>query len=501
MSRKSVLAVVAAAALLAACDGFKEAMSAHVEVVGRAGSQELSVRRLADLLGNAKDAPVNRDAAKVVAEYWVSYQLLAEAAAKGDSLNKPEIVDRAMWAAIANAKVNAWYEVVSKTFPGVDSAAFESRYNQGELLAARHILIAAPRQGLTSAARDSIRRRAENIRRQVTPANFAQMVQQYTMEPNGKERGGDLGIFRKGDMVGEFERAVLAVRPGEVSPVVESAFGYHIIYRPRYAEVKREFDQQAGGRTQQVAESTYRVKLEQGASLQLKPTAAATAKQVAANLEAHKDDKTVVATTKYGEFTASDVSRWVAAYPPQAQIPQRMKDAPDSVVTPFVKMLINNELLLRQADSAKVQPDTAELAKIRKSFTDMIGMAWAGLGVSPNTLADSARTPAERERLAAARVESYMDRLLNNNAQFVPISEPLRNVLRERYEWRINDAGLDRAVERASKIRATSDSARTRQSEQQLPSAVPMPGQGNPPGAPQVSVPPAGQRPPAQKQP
>ena len=495
MSRKHVFAVAATALALAACDGFKEAMSAHVEVVARAGNQELSVRRLAELLGNAKDAPVNRDAARVVAEYWVSYQLLAEAAAKGDSFNKPDVVDKAMWAAIANAKVNAWYEVISKQFPGADSSGFEGRYNQGELLAARHILIAAPKQGLSTAARDSIRRRAEAIRRTVTAANFRQMVQQHTQEPGGKERGGDLGIFRRGDMVPTFERGVLALRPGEVSPIVESDFGYHIIYRPTYSEVKNEFDRQVGSRTQQVAESTYRAKMETGANLQLKPNAAQVAKQVAGNLDAHRDDKTVIATSKYGEFTAGDVARWVAAYPPNAQIPQRMAGAPDSAVAPFVKMLINNEMLLRQADSAKVQPDTVELARIRRGFTDMVGMSWAGLGVSPNMLADSARTTSEKERLAASRVENYMDRLLNNNAQFVQVSEPLRNVLRDRYEWKINDAGLDRAVERAAKIRAVSDSARTRQTEQAPPSAVPMPGQGNPPGAPQVTVPPAQKQP------
>src|SRR5215211_8550207 len=106
MSRKYVFAAAAAATVLAACDGFKEAMSAHVDKVARAGSQELSVVRLADLLGNAKEAPVNRDAAKIIAQYWVDYHLLAQAAAKGDSMNKPEIVDRAMWAAIASAKVN-----------------------------------------------------------------------------------------------------------------------------------------------------------------------------------------------------------------------------------------------------------------------------------------------------------------------------------------------------------------------------------------------------------
>ena len=59
MKRPLVLALVACAPFVA-CDGFKEAMTAHVDVAARAGSQELSVTRLAELLGASK-VPLRRD--------------------------------------------------------------------------------------------------------------------------------------------------------------------------------------------------------------------------------------------------------------------------------------------------------------------------------------------------------------------------------------------------------------------------------------------------------
>src|SRR5688572_777325 len=90
MKRQAILAI-AGAAVLAACDGFKEAMSAHQDVVARAGGQELSVTRLSELMGNSK-IPLQKDVARAVADLWVSYQLLGHAAANGDSLNDQKIV-------------------------------------------------------------------------------------------------------------------------------------------------------------------------------------------------------------------------------------------------------------------------------------------------------------------------------------------------------------------------------------------------------------------------
>src|SRR5688500_6705485 len=79
-----------ATVLLAGCEGFKEAMTAHVDTVARAGSQELSVTRLAQMMGSTPEVPISNETARAISEVWVNYQLLAQAAARGDSLNDPE---------------------------------------------------------------------------------------------------------------------------------------------------------------------------------------------------------------------------------------------------------------------------------------------------------------------------------------------------------------------------------------------------------------------------
>src|SRR3954469_10022048 len=97
MRFRSIAVVAVACTAVAACSGLKDALTAHVDVVARAGSQELSVTRLSDLLGNAKiQVPVTRDNAAIVADIWSGYQQLAAAAAKGDSLNDKKVIDEAI---------------------------------------------------------------------------------------------------------------------------------------------------------------------------------------------------------------------------------------------------------------------------------------------------------------------------------------------------------------------------------------------------------------------
>jgi protein-export membrane protein SecD len=105
--------------------------------------------------------------------------------------------------------------------------------DMGQEVQASHLLISWT--GAASSASTSTKEQALakilDIKKEITAANFTELAKKYSEEPGAATSGGDLGWFVKGDMVQQFEDAAFALKKGEVSDVVESPFGFHLIFK------------------------------------------------------------------------------------------------------------------------------------------------------------------------------------------------------------------------------------------------------------------------------
>ncbi|MFN2604058.1 MAG: peptidylprolyl isomerase [Gemmatimonadaceae bacterium] len=469
MIKRFSVAAVALTLTLTACGSLKDAMSAHSNVAGKAVGHELTVDQVASMMGTSQ-APLRRDVANAVVDAFVDYHLAAQAAVDKDTLTDPKIADNAMWAAIDNVKAKKWYDLVSKSWPAPDSNSAEAIYNRGEILAASHILLVT--QGMTDSAKATVKKKAEALRAQATSANFADLAKKNSQDPGSKIKGGSLGTFAKGAMVPQFEQGLLATKPGEISPVIETQFGYHIIRRPTFAEVKPEIVQASKQLGMQAAESTYLATLEKTHDLKVKPGTEATVRATTEEPKAHMEDKTVLATTDIGDFTAAKLAKWVTTIPAQAQIGERIKTAPDSLLPGFVKNFVRNDLVIHAADSAKLGPDPAQLKQIRSFLSTSLVSAWSALAIDPRILAVNAKSKGDQEKFAHQKVDQYLRDLLAQKAQYVDVTEPVEAALRAKYDWNINDDAVARSLVEAAKIRLKTDSTKT---AGQPPSVVPVP--------------------------
>lgn len=117
---------------------------------------------------------------------------------------------------IAEADAKAYYE------------ENPDQFEQPEQVHARHILIKVE-ENAGEEARAEARKRIESVQQKLEEGEeFSALAEEYSEGPS-KSRGGDLGFFSRGQMVQPFEEAAFAMEPGEVSDIVETRFGFHLI--------------------------------------------------------------------------------------------------------------------------------------------------------------------------------------------------------------------------------------------------------------------------------
>jgi peptidyl-prolyl cis-trans isomerase D len=123
----------------------------------------------------------------------------------------------------------------------VDPAEVERYYNKNkdafrvpDRVKARHILIAttaaSPGEAPDQKTVDAARAKAQDVLKQVKAGgDFAELAKKYSQDPGSKDKGGELGWFGRGQMLPEFEKVAFAQNKGQISDLVQTDYGFHII--------------------------------------------------------------------------------------------------------------------------------------------------------------------------------------------------------------------------------------------------------------------------------
>ncbi|HPC73664.1 MAG TPA: peptidylprolyl isomerase [Syntrophales bacterium] len=131
-------------------------------------------------------------------------------------------------------------------------------FEKPETVRVRHILIGF-KGDMTEDQKKELHKKAEKVLGKAKDGDdFGKLASEYSDDPGSKTKGGDLGYFPKGNMVPEFENAAFSLKPGDISGIVETPYGYHIIKSedkkaaemPAFESVK----EQARGKATQAAE-------------------------------------------------------------------------------------------------------------------------------------------------------------------------------------------------------------------------------------------------------
>lgn len=174
---------------------------------------------------------------KQFAEDFLRMKMLAAEGMKAGLDKDPDVV-RQLSLMRENLVANAQLQKIEKSINVSEEdlkKQYDAKKNEYEQVSARHILIAfkgspAAQPGKPEITEEQAKAKAEELRAKIAAgASFEELAKTESDDTGSGANGGSLGEFNRGQMVPEFEKAAFEAKVGEVTPVVRTQFGYHII--------------------------------------------------------------------------------------------------------------------------------------------------------------------------------------------------------------------------------------------------------------------------------
>jgi peptidyl-prolyl cis-trans isomerase C len=478
-------AVLTGAVAISACESVGQALSSHTDVLARAGGHELSVDEASSLLIDNPNLPAQADVVEALANIWIDYTLLAEAAVADSTLTNVSLegVIQPQLDAIAVQKLRDEVIHPDTVLTEEELRARFAEEQPGLEVRARHVLLQLGPDA-SPEARDSLEAQIEDIRaRAAAGEDFAGLAAEYSQDPGSAQRGGDLGFFTRDAMVPAFGEAAFALQPGEVSPVVRTDFGYHVIKleerrEPSFEDRREAFAQSLKASIVLETEQAFVDSLMESREIEVLPEAPDIVRELArepgADLNARRRARALV-SYRGGSYTVGDLADLMQRVSPR-QLTQ-LAGAGDEDMETILEGQAQNKILIETARAAGHEPTAAEADSLLDTARRMTVSATQAIGID-------ALTPAEGEDTRAMIDRAVMEALSETAAgrRNVPQFGALSHALRDGTNARVFLQAADEVIRRATEGRAAAspDSAAPQTPPQgQVPTAPPPAGQGD----------------------
>jgi hypothetical protein len=425
--------------------------------VASVGAYELGVDEVVDLLVDHERLSAQVDVIESLAELWIDYTLLAEAAARDSTfgqLDLEPLVRRRVEQTMIGQLRDSVIQVDTSMTQDELRDLYESRSPELRLRA-RHIMLTFP-VGASQAQRDSVRAAMAELRRRIVAGeSFEALAREHSQDPGSALSGGDLGYFGRGDMVLPFEEALLALEPGEVSDVVQTPMGLHLIRLeerrvPDFVEVAPEFRNSVRAQRFAEAESTFVAGLESRSAPELADGA----------LEVTREMARAPGTQLSGRAARRPLVEWGggAFTVGELQLVLRSEGAPlrdqvaggtDEALTGFLRGLARRDMLVAEAVASGLEPPRARVDSMVADAAEQLRGAARALG-----LLELDRAPGEPLDQAVARaVEEALRRNLSGATQVVPLGL-VGFQLRRGLPVTVSESGVGQAILQIGQVRA-----------------------------------------------
>lgn len=263
---------------------------------------------------------------------------------------------------------------------------------------AAHILVSVE-AGAGPEARQKARQKAEGIYREIlkNPGGFGEAAKKYSDDPGSAARGGDLGRISRGSMkeTPEFEQALYQLKPGEISPPVETRLGYHIIrltsvqpsqvkpFEEVSGQIEKELRKQlAARRFAELADSFSNTAYEQSESLKPAATLAKTALRQSGwitreHAEAPLNNPKLINAIFSDEVLKDHRNTEAVEIAPGTLVAARVIEAKPSSIQPFeeVRVALEKRLALREGARLAAEDGRHKLEELRQGKP--VKIAWS----------------------------------------------------------------------------------------------------------------------------